>query len=215
VTSSSGWAHRTVAAKDDWPLDWGAAGRARPGESTTGDRAVVAFTFGRAVAAAVDGLGHGPAAANAAKKAVSVVERYPRDDVVSLAERCNGELRDGRGVAMSLASFDLRKGEMSWLGIGNVEGRLIPAGAYAADGRSLLLRPGVVGDQLPALSADTVSVSRGDVLILATDGVTSEFGDYLHPSRSCQETAQLILDRYGKPTDDALVLVARYVAEAA
>lgn len=193
--------------------DWGAVGRARPGETITGDRGVVVFARDRVVAAAVDGLGHGAAASAAAEIAISVVERHPHDDVVSLAERCDAELRNGRGVAMSVASFDTQRDQMSWLGVGNVEGRLIPATPFAPTPRSLLLRPGVVGGHLPALSADSVPVTRGDVLVLATDGVRSDFGDYLRVSRSCQETAQVILDQYGKRTDDALVLVVRYLGE--
>ena len=179
-----------------------------------GDRGVVVFAPGRAVVAAIDGLGHGPAASAAAEAAASVLERHPEADVISLAERCDDELRGARGVAMSLATFDVDSAEMSWLGIGDVEGRLIPAGASGGVGRSLLLRPGVVGDHLPMLAADSVPVRPGDVVVLATDGIRSDFGDRLRPSRSCRETAEMILDRYGKREDDALVLVARYLGEA-
>ena len=211
--SSSASRQRTARGEAQRTLEWGAAGRAREGESSMGDRGVVAFTPGKAVAAVIDGLGHGPAAAAAAEKAASVVERYPRDDVVALAERCDAELRESRGAAMSLAAFDAGSGEMSWLGIGNVEGRLIPGGAFGGHGRSLLLRPGVVGDEPPSFGAESVPVRRGDVLVLATDGIGIDFGDDLRPTRSCRETAQLLLDRYGRPNDDALVLVARYLAE--
>ena len=64
---------------------------------------------------------------------------------------------------------------MTWLGVGNVEGVLIRADTRATPAaESVLLRGGVVGYQLPALQASVVPVSRGDLLILATDGIRKE-----------------------------------------
>jgi len=69
----------------------------------------------------------------------------------------------------------------------------------------------VVGGQLPNPYASLVPVARGDTLGFATDGVRSDFSEELTVSEAPQRTADRILARYGKLTDDALVLVARYV----
>ena len=49
----------------------------------------------------------------------------------------------------------------------------------------------------------------GDTLILATDGIGTGFMDQA-PDAGPQQTADRILASFGKGTDDALVVVARY-----
>jgi phosphoserine phosphatase RsbX len=76
----------------------------------------------------------------------------------------------------------------------------------------LLLRAGVVGVHLPALTGSIVPIARGDTLIFATDGIRSEFLDEIRTHRETPPTlADRILRRYGRGTDDALVLVVRYL----
>jgi hypothetical protein len=55
---------------------------------------------------------------------------------------------------------------------------------------------------------------RGDTLVFATDGVRREFTQRLALGDGPQQLADRILGQYAKGTDDALVLVARYVGEA-
>jgi len=110
---------------------------------------------------------------------------------------------------MSLAAFDLRHNLLTWLGIGNVQGALRRFGMLDGTEELLLLRPQVVGSQLPALRASVLPVVRGDVLVLATDGVRSGFALPV-TAREAPLAAQAILDRHNNQTDDALVLVARY-----
>lgn len=114
---------------------------------------------------------------------------------------------------MSLASFNGRQDTMTWLGIGNVESVLLRGRRDGArDQESLLLRGGVVGSRLPSLMTSVLPVERDDVLIMATDGVRSDFAhDNSHLGGSPQELAERILRRYQKKSDDALVLVARYL----
>jgi len=99
--------------------------------------------------------------------------------------------------------------------VGNVEGRLLRANPHADPPQeSLLLRGGVVGGDLPVPYASIVPVWPGDTLVFTTDGVRSNFAEGLTVSEPPQRSADRILGQYGKHTDDALVLVARYVGQA-
>jgi hypothetical protein len=100
---------------------------------------------------------------------------------------------------------------MTWIGIGNVEARLLRGAQPVPVTESLLLHSGIVGHDLPRLSPRTTRVTRGDVLIFATDGVQREFADFLVPSGSCHDLANRILSQHAGASDDALVLVARYL----
>jgi serine/threonine protein phosphatase PrpC len=63
------------------------------------------------------------------------------------------------------------------------------------------------------LATSTLAIRRGDVLVLATDGIETAFADSLKVTGSPQDIAQRILDHHGKITDDALVLVVRYLGD--
>jgi serine phosphatase RsbU (regulator of sigma subunit) len=193
-------------------LEWDHAAVPMPGEKALGDRPIVAFAGGRALIAAVDGLGHGADAAAAAQAATSVLMRSAGAEPAAALLDCHRALAQTRGAALSLASIDLRTHTMTWLGVGNVEARLLRGGTEPVPvTESLLLHGGIVGHQLPRLPAQTTTVGRGDVLIFATDGVRRDFADDLAPSGSCRAMAERILERSALGSDDALVLVARYL----
>jgi hypothetical protein len=100
---------------------------------------------------------------------------------------------------------------MTWLGIGNVVGVLIPH-TFMVESRirRLLVRGGVVGGDLPDLEPTTIALAPSDILIMATDGIQEHFADSLPDNLEPQPLAEHIFTRYAKSTDDALVLVARY-----
>jgi hypothetical protein len=196
------------------PIAWGVGSKALNGAAESGDLHVVAPCARTVLVAAIDGVGHGPEAALAARVAASVLEQHADEPLVPLMQRCHEELRRTRGVVLSMASFDLRGSIMTWLGVGNVEGVLFRVDRYARPPRdSLVLRGGVVGYQIPALRTAERTVEAGDVLIFATDGVRTDFSAYSPLGRDVQDTADAMLVRYGKETDDALVLVTRYLGQ--
>jgi phosphoserine phosphatase RsbX len=196
-------------------LDWAVADLARPGQRQSGDRSVVLPTADGCLAAVVDGLGHGAEAASAAAVAVQALERAAHRPVVQLLRDCHNSLIGTRGAVISLAAFNTREETMTWLGVGDVEGRLLRAqGSAGPRTESLLLRGGVVGARLPTLVSEAVPVRRGDTLILATDGVRSDFLDSPLPALPTRELADHLLGRFCTQTDDALVLVARYLGAA-
>lgn len=191
-------------------MDCGVASQALPGQKETGDRhAIVQFDRG-AMVGVIDGLGHGAEAAVAARIAAEVLEQNATESVITLVQLCHEKLRATRGVVMSLATFNALDGTVTWLGVGNVEGVLLHRDPYGTVNQEVLpLRGGVVGDQLPPLMASIVPVSRGDTLIFATDGVRLGFAEGLK-AVSAQASADAVLARFARGTDDALVLVARY-----
>jgi len=194
------------------PLEWGVATRSRPGEATNGDLAVVTVTPEGALIAAIDGLGHGGAASLAARTAGRVVRERPSRDLVLLAKLCHDALRHTRGAAIGLAFMSLLDGTMTWLGIGNVEGRVL-SGTPSATRPKSSLAPGngVLGHELPSVKAATLEVLPGDVLVLATDGIQAVFADSLDVSGSAQAITERILAVHRRPTDDALVVAVRYL----
>lgn len=191
-------------------LRHGSATSTLSGQFRSGDLEVVHVHAHGALMAVVDGLGHGDSAALAAENARIVIRSHVLESLPAILQRCHEELRLTRGVVMSLAAIDFRTGLLSWLGVGNVRGVLYrTAGTAGRRREELLLRPGVVGAQLPTLRSTVMPVERGDTLILATDGVRSDFADTPLPAAEPQALAMSLLAQYGLGTDDALVLVAQ------
>jgi negative regulator of sigma-B (phosphoserine phosphatase) len=188
-------------------IEWAVAGQAIAGEQVSGDLHLVQPFDGGVLVAVADGLGHGEEAAAAAIAAVEVLRRHADEPVTALVKRCHAELRRTRGVVLSLASFDVAAARLTWVGIGNVEGML-----YRADGprEALVSRSGVVGFQLPPPHATVLPIAAGDMLVFATDGIHHDFAARSPLGRVPQQVADELLARYGKSTDDALVLVACY-----
>ena len=195
-------------------IEWGVASRALPGQPRSGDLNVVKSFPNGVLVAALDGIGHGEEAASAAMIAREILEAHVEESVVALVTRCHEGLHARRGVAMSVASFNLSEARITWLGVGNVQGVLLRRGlSRSVTEESLLLRAGVVGVQSPSLRVSVLPVSTGDTLIFTTDGINTDFDRRLARNHPPRKAAESILARHGKTTDDALVLVARYLRD--
>jgi len=191
-------------------VEYGVAKYVLPGQEESGDHHLVCCSRNGILIAAIDGIGHGEEAANAARTAAALLRSSPDEPILSLVEHCHEKLRATRGVVLSLACIDPENGMMTWLGVGNVQGVLMRAEAKQGTVQeSLLLRAGVVGSQLPALQATVLPIVRGDTLFFATDGVRGDFSSTLSARENPQRAADRILNQYRSGNDDALVLVSR------
>ena len=191
-------------------VEYGVAKFALPGQGECSDQHIVRCNENGILIAAIDGIGHGEEAGNAARTAASVLMAGVDVPVISLLELCHERLRTTRGVVMSLASVDVLHGLMTWVGVGNVQGVLTRADANKGSPlETLLLRSGVVGSQLPALQATILPVGPRDTVYLVTDGVRNNFSESLTAIENPQRAADRILEQFHNGHDDALALVVR------
>jgi negative regulator of sigma-B (phosphoserine phosphatase) len=191
---------------------WGVAARAFAGAPESGDQYWARSLPGLWEVAVVDGLGHSANAAEAARATLSALEAStPGAPLEGMFRRAHEAAQGTRGAVMTVARCDLGSGALTWLGVGNVQAALY--GEDAVPKANLLMRGGVVGHRMPTLHATTVPVAPGDVLVLATDGLRSEWSHAFTPRGTPQEMADRVLAEYARPTDDALVLVARFAEE--
>lgn len=193
-------------------IEWSLSAVRPPGESESGDMALVRPVTNGVLMAAVDGAGHGHEAADAARIVVTTLKEHAGEGIVALLRRCHLKLRGTRGAVMSLVSFDGERNEMKWLGVGNVSGLLVrrrdhPGAAKAG----ILLKGGTLGYRLPPLQPQTIRVLPGDTVALATDGIHPDFVKDLDADIPPQTLAARLCARYATGRDDGMMLVARYL----
>lgn len=192
-------------------VDWDVAARPLAGQVVSGDLHLVKPFEQGVLIAVLDGVGHGDEATAAARTAATLLESHAHESIIALVKRCHKALTRTRGVVLTLASIRSTDNTLTWLGVGNVEGRLLRAGWNSYQpAECVLLRGGLVGYQLPALQASVVPIAPGDLLVLVTDGIDGRFEETVRPGETPGQTARRILARHFKGTDDALVFVARY-----
>lgn len=196
--------------------EYAVASRALAGERQSGDAALVYANADGVLVAVVDGLGHGDEAAMAADVAIRTLREHAGQPLATLFQRCHETLQPTRGAAIALAILESTSATLTWGGVGNVEGILIAAGHGAVRHKLYLTnRCGVVGYRLPTVLASVVQIGPGDQLIFATDGIDDCFTLGEIPRGAPDRVAQAILERHGKTTDDALVLVLRWFGPVA
>jgi phosphoserine phosphatase RsbX len=191
-------------------VEYGVASSALPGQTESGDQHLLRCNQCGILIAAIDGIGHGEEAADAASAAALFLKSNINEPILSLVAGCHERLRCTRGVVLSVASIDPAHGMMTWLGVGNVQGVLMRSDTTKGNAKEvLLLRAGVVGAQLPPLQAAVLPIAQGDTLFFATDGIRSNFVESLTTRENPQRAADRILKEFGSGNDDALVLVSR------
>lgn len=196
-------------------VDWGVAIRALAGNEISGDGYTVKIFEDKALVVAVDGLGHGKAAAEASRIAIKAIEDSQSEDPIQITRSCHEALKGSLGAVLSLALVNAKNNSMTWLGIGDVEGILKRSNPdiYPSH-ETLFLTGGILGYLVQSVRPSVLPIKKGDTLVFATDGVRGGFAEEVNPTDSPCQIADKILEKYNKNTDDALVLAVRYLGGA-
>jgi serine phosphatase RsbU (regulator of sigma subunit) len=190
-----------------FPVAVAVAARPYPGETVSGDAWQVDWHGSVCRIALVDGLGHGPQAANAALAAVAALAAEPTLNPVDAVHCCHNALADTRGAALLVASVDVSRGQLIVAGAGNVEARLCQGGGV----KQLMTDRGIVGSVLPRLRPVEMALAPDWLLLMHTDGIKRRFDaqSQLEATPGGDRLAQAILAGWARTTDDATVLVAQ------
>jgi hypothetical protein len=195
------------------PIEWATAGRPLPGEHASGDqRIAVGINDDAALFGVIDGLGHGPEAADAALRAIDALQRAPGERIEVLVQLCHRVLAGTRGVAMTLARVDFAASTLTWTGVGNVSAHLVVKDVAGTHIRSSArLAASIVGFRIPEIRpAQVISLRAGDLIVIATDGIDENHLDHIDFATPASAIAEVMLTKHAKESDDALVLAARH-----
>lgn len=190
-------------------FDVGARSRPYPGYKVNGDAYVVRLaTADNALAAVIDGLGHGVDAHEAALAASDLIEAQSQLDLIALFQALDQRLRRTRGAVIAAAHIDLHAAQLTFVGVGNIEAVLLtPQGA-----QQLVCMGGIVGHTMRAPRAFTHAWSPESLLLLCSDGIRSAWRTELDRSLLSSHPdvlANVIIGGYARETDDATVLGIR------
>jgi hypothetical protein len=193
-------------------IDWSFSAVRPPGESESGDMALVKPVTNGVLVAAVDGAGHGREAANAARIAITTLKEHAGEGIAALLRACHVKLKGTRGAVMSVVSFDGQHNEMRWLGVGNVSGLLVRRPNHPGSLKEgILLKGGLLGYRLPPLHPQVIPVFPGDTVVLATDGISPAFIAEVDTQTPPRTLAARLCANYATGRDDGMMLVARYL----
>jgi len=187
----------------------GILARAHPDETVIGDHAVVWRDAQHTTIAVCDGLGHGVAARAASDRALRPISDHPDRSPAELLAEADAALRGSRGAVMAIARID-RQGAIEHVGVGNITSKV-----FLVDGttRSFVSASGTLGIAMPRrLHVEHASLAPGEVLALASDGLTAklELADRpLIVRKHPVLVGQALMSRYCRGTDDALIAVVR------
>lgn len=179
-----------------------------PGEVVCGDAVVWRQDAERTAIMAVDGLGHGPLAAEAAEEAVSLFNRYSLEEPAEMLDRIHGALKKTRGAAVAVAEIRPGSATLTYAGVGNISATLMSAG----QSRSLISHNGIVGHQLHRIQEFKVNWPGSGMLIMHSDGLQSRWDLSNYPGLSMRKAALIagvLLRDYRRERDDASVIVVK------
>jgi anti-sigma regulatory factor (Ser/Thr protein kinase) len=180
-----------------------------PGEVDCGDSWAFGLGGGRPCLLAIDGSGHGPQAALAARTAVTVFEQNDRVDVVRLMETIHRALAPTRGGAVAVAQFDAAAGQLRFVGVGNIGAALI---ANDSSMKRMVSHNGTAGHIAPRIREFVYPCDRNTTLVLYSDGLSAKWDASAYPGLMTHHPSVIagVLSRdHRRATDDAMVVVMR------
>ena len=179
-----------------------------PGETECGDAWSEEQRPGNATVLVVDGLGHGPDAAVAAREAVRIFGESPGALPVPRVEALNAALRATRGAAIAVAHIDAARKLVRFSGLGNISGSL-----YDHDSvRHLVSQHGTAGQNTRRIEEYSYPWTEQTVLVMHSDGITTRLDLAANPGlleRHPGLVAGVLYRDFARGRDDATVVVAR------
>ncbi|MGH7388516.1 MAG: SpoIIE family protein phosphatase [Candidatus Rokuibacteriota bacterium] len=181
---------------------------AKGGEDVCGDSwsFILRPTSGAVMVA--DGLGHGPAAAEAAREALRTFATYRRAGPAAALEAAHGALRSTRGAAIAVAEVDAERRVVTFAGVGNIGGAVLSP----AEKRNVVSHNGTVGHQMRKVHEFTYPWGDDALLVLHSDGLGTHWSLDGYPglaSRHPSLIAGVLYRDFSRGRDDVTVVVVK------
>lgn len=200
------------AATERKGFSWGGVSLAKHGEDASGDAWRVKSQGGDLSIFVVDGLGHGPIAANAAHAGIRAYDGGPGRADVETITRLHQALRPTRGAAASILHLPRGSNEVSFIGVGNVQGVV----ASDLETRRMVSFNGTLGHTLKAVRAFVYPTSGETLAVLASDGLGTHWSLDSYPGLSRRHPtliAGVLYRDFDRGRDDVTIVVARRTSD--
>ncbi|HEY2496870.1 MAG TPA: SpoIIE family protein phosphatase [Candidatus Angelobacter sp.] len=180
------------------------------GEEISGDNIAWESTAERCSILVVDGLGHGPQAAEASGEAVRVFREHSGEAPGSIITRLHDALKKTRGAAAALVELRPLAMTLIYAGVGNIAGSIISTSTKL--GRSLVSHNGTLGHIMPRVQEFKMEWPKDGILIMHSDGLQSRWDLSRYPGILARQPALIagvLLRDFRRDRDDASVLVMK------
>lgn len=192
------------------PFEIGALTTPKPGQECFGDAWAVAEEDGVLTAMVVDGVGHGPRAADASRLAVAHFYDHLGVSPEDMMGGLHVALRGSRGAVAGLVRIDAAAGTLHWAAVGNIAGLVAaPAGEKV---RRFVSHNGTLGHTADRIQGFEYPCPPGGVAVLHSDGVATSWSLDDYPGLTAHHAGVVagVLHRdHRRGRDDATVLVVR------
>jgi serine/threonine protein phosphatase PrpC len=155
----------------------------------------------------VDGLGHGPDAHRAARRAVEAAAEE-RGGPAAVIDACHHALRSTRGAALAMAELDLERGRVRFAGVGNLAGAVLGR----ARRQNMVSSNGTAGQGVVRVREFDYRWEAGSLLVMATDGLATRWALDDYPGLAARDPALVagVLYRdHNRGRDDVTVVAVR------
>ena len=195
--------------KNTQNIDLGVVNRPKPGEYLCGDNWAMKSLRGQPTFLVVDGLGHGPDAAKAAREAVTCFEDTSSETPSVLLNDLHGALKGTRGAAVAVAQFDAEASKMTFAGVGNISGIVV----HGETSNHMMSYFGIVGYQVRKIQEMTYLCEAGNSMILSSDGIATLGPLSAYPGLwefPAALIAGVLYRDFQRVNDDATILVVKF-----
>jgi hypothetical protein len=208
IVDTEFWSGKEGAARTVSNVESACVSEPVRGEDQNGDGWGVRLHAEGTLLMVVDGLGHGPLAAEAARRAERILTETRRTSPEQIIQDTHLSLKATRGAALAVARVDSGKGVISYAGVGNISASVVAPGTS----RSLASHNGTVGQQMERLQEFSCPWDKDSILVMHSDGLNTRWDLERYPGiwRKSPSVIAAVLHRdFCRERDDVTVLVAK------
>ncbi len=157
---------------------------------------------------AVDGLGHGWEASEAAQEAVATFHKRVECRPAEILLYVHEALRKTRGAVAAIAEIRPRDGTLTYAGVGNISAVVLNGGVS----RSLVSHNGTLGATISRIQAFQTDWPKNAVLVMHSDGLQSRWDLAAYTGLLARDPAVIgaaLLRDFRRHRDDASVVVVK------
>lgn len=200
------WHSAAIPPADE--LELGAVCLPMKGEDVAGDGWLLRDAGDYRTVLVIDGLGHGPNAARAARAGIEAFARHPAATPGALMQICHTALASTRGAAGAAARVNAAKKHGSFAGVGNIACRI----EWTGERRQLVSHSGTLGHVMRRVQEFEFDFPTGALLILHSDGLGTHWVSTDYPGLAAKHAgliAGVLYRDHDRGRDDITVVVLK------